>query len=147
MSRVTKARKAEAVGLSEVIGIRPAARQLNVAESTLRRWRADPDMAQLRAETKDEVAGDMWAGFQLGIRRIVELLPNEKDLKAVAVATGVIYDKYALLTGGATARSEQRDITGTLSDAELHAAVLEADRLTRGGSSRTEDEAAEAGEG
>lgn len=142
MSRVTKARKAEAVGLSEVIGIRPAARQLNVAESTLRRWRADPEMAQLRAETKDEVAGDMWAGFQLGIRRIVELLPNEKDLKAVAVATGVIYDKYALLTGGATARSEQRDITGTISDAELVAAVREADRITGQGGTAPEAEGA-----
>jgi len=142
MSRVTKARKAEAVGLSEVIGIRPAARQLNVAESTLRRWRADPEMAQLRAETKDEVAGDMWAGFQLGIRRIVELLPDEKDLKAVAVATGVIYDKYALLTGGATARSEQRDITGTISDAELVAAVREADRITGQGGTAPEAEGA-----
>ena len=61
-----KTAKAEAVGLAEVIGIRPAARQVGVPESTLRRWRESPDMAQLRAETKDEVTADVWAAFQTG---------------------------------------------------------------------------------
>ena len=132
------ARQAEAVGLSEVIGIRPAARKMGIAESTLRGWRDKPEYAQLRAETKDAVAEDIWAGFQVGLHRIVELIPTEKDLKAVAVATGVLFDKHALLTGGATNRSESRDITGSISDGELSAAIREAERLT--GESRTAPE-------
>jgi hypothetical protein len=139
------ARQAEAVGLSEVIGIRPAARQMGVPESTLRHWRDKPEMAQLRAETKDAVAADMWAGFQLGVARIIELLPTEKDLKAVAIATGVIFDKHALLTGGATHRSENRDITGSLSDGELIAAVREAERITGEDGTKTPPEGEAAG--
>ena len=132
-------RQAEAVGLSEVIGIRPAARQMGVPESTLRRWRDKPEMARLRAETKDAVAEDIWAGFQVGLARIVDLIPQEKDLKAVAIATGVLFDKHALLTGGATTRSENRDITGSLPDEDIIAALREADAIT--GEGRTPQEA------
>lgn len=116
MTRVqrTQRQKAEIVGLAEVIGIRPAARQAQVPESSLRRWREDPDMAQLRAETKVEVQADVWAGFQTGVRRIVELLPEATDLAKVAIATGVLYDKFALMSGEATTRSESVALTDGL---------------------------------
>lgn len=75
-------------------------------------------MAQLRAEKKEEVVGDVWAAFQMGVQRIAELLPVTTDLAKVAVATGVVYDKLALMTGEATARSESRALTEGLSDHE-----------------------------
>lgn len=106
--------KAEIVGLAEVIGIRPAARQAHVPESSIRRWREAPDMAQLRAETKADVQADVWAGFQTGVRRIVELLPETTDLGKVAIATGVLYDKFALMAGEATTRSESVALTDGL---------------------------------
>ena len=116
--RRTTAEKAEAVGLAEVIGIRPAADVVGIPESTLRRWREAPDMAQLRAEKKEEVTADVWAAFQVGVRRIAELLPTTTDLGKVAIATGVIYDKYALMSGEATTRSESRALTEGLNDHE-----------------------------
>lgn len=111
-------RQAEVVALAEVIGIRPAARQAGIPESTLRTWREHPDLAQLRAETSAEVAQDVWAGFQRGVHRIVALLDTAEDLAKVAIATGVLFDKYALMTGQATARSEHRSLTDDIPDSE-----------------------------
>jgi hypothetical protein len=73
-------------------------------------------MAQLRAEKHDDVAADVWAAFQKGVRRISELLDTAEDLAKVAIATGVLYDKMALMTGGPTSRSETRSVTDGLSD-------------------------------
>jgi hypothetical protein len=50
----------------------------------------------------------------------------------LVMAAGMATDKAQLLNGGATARTEARDLTGTLSDAELIAAVREAERLATG---------------
>jgi len=118
MTQRTQAQKADAVGLSEVIGIRPAARELGVPESSIRTWREQPALAQLRAEKRDEVAADVWAGFQRGVHRTVELMAKTEDLAKVAIATGILYDKYALMSGGATSRTEQRSVTDDLSDDE-----------------------------
>lgn len=75
-------------------------------------------MAQLRAEKREDVALDVWAAFQKGIRRINELMDTTDDLTKVAVATGVVYDKFALMTGGPTVREETRDLTETMDDHE-----------------------------
>jgi transposase-like protein len=117
----TKRDRAKVVGASEVMGIRPAARDAGVPESTIRHWRAMPEMAQLRAEKKDEVAADTWATFQLGVRRVAELIPQTEDVQRVATAAAIMFDKFALMMGQATDRVETRDVTATLPDDELEA--------------------------
>jgi hypothetical protein len=115
---LTLVQKAALVGESEVKGVRPTAREHNVPESSIRVWRADPEFARLRAETREEVAQDVWAAFQVGVKRIVELIPKTDDLSKVAVATGIIYDKAALIAGQATARTESRSLTDGMDDHE-----------------------------
>lgn len=110
--------KAEVIGLAEVVGIRPASRRSGVPESTIRGWRESPDFAQLRARKRDEVAAEVWAAFQTGVRRVVDLLPMTEDLSKVAIATGVLYDKHALMSGEATSRTESRSLTDDLTDDE-----------------------------
>jgi transposase-like protein len=110
--------KAAAVGMAEGMGARPAARKSGVPEANIRYWRTQPEFARLRAETKQEVANDVWATFQLGVKRIAELIPKTDDISKVAIATGVIYDKFALISGQATTRSEKRDITEAMDDHE-----------------------------
>jgi hypothetical protein len=114
----TKRQRAEVVGNAEAIGIRPAARKAHVPESTVRRWRESPELAQMRAEKREVVAADVWAAFQMGVRRVMELLPITDDLQKVATAAGIIYDKYALISGGATSRSESRDLPMDFDDHE-----------------------------
>ena len=113
---VASPRKAAIVGEALVNGVRPTARRHHIAPSTLQRWRDDPTMAQLRAEKREDVAADVWAAFQAGVRRVLELIPQTDDLQKVATATGIIYDKYALISGQATSRSETTSITEGLSE-------------------------------
>lgn len=119
--RYTKREKAEAVGLSVVKSTRGAADELHIPESSIRYWREDPEFAQLRAETREEVASDVWATFQAGVRRVKELIPQTDDLTKVATATGILYDKYALMSGQATQRTENADVTARLTDHETAA--------------------------
>lgn len=104
--RYTHKQRSEIVGQAEVIGVRPAARKSHVPESTIRHWRESPLMAQLRAEKREDVAQDVWAGFQAGVRRIIALMDQTEDMAKVAIATGVLFDKYALMSGEATSRHE-----------------------------------------
>ncbi len=114
----TKRRQAEVVGLSEVVGVRAAARKAHVPVSTLENWRLREDMAQLRTQKKEDVAADVWAAFQAGVRRIVELIPQTEDMSKVAVATGILFDKFALMSGEATSRTESKTLTDGMNDHE-----------------------------
>lgn len=114
----TRTQKAEVVGRAEVIGLRPAAREAGIAPSTLESWRKHPDFARLRTEKKAEVAADVWGAFQTGVRRVAELIGTTEDLSKVAIATGILYDKFALMSGEATSRSESRAVTEGMDDHE-----------------------------
>jgi hypothetical protein len=119
------------VGLATSTSTRGAAEVMGIPHTTIRYWLDDPEFAHLRTETRDRVAEELWAAVQMGIKEVAKALRDpDAGLRDKAVAFGILYDKHALLTGGATNRSESRDITGTLSDAELIAALAEADRLT-----------------
>jgi hypothetical protein len=113
--------KAEAVGLSVVKGAAAASRETGIPRKTITYWREQPEFAELRQQKRDEVAADIYAVFQKGIRRIEELLPLTDDMGKVAVATGILYDKLALMSGDATVRTETRDATAMLPDGEKEA--------------------------
>ncbi len=87
-------------------------------DQTIRHWRERPDMAELRAEKKDDVAQDVWAAFQKGVRRIATLMDTTEDMGKVAVATGILFDKFALMSGEATARTETRALVDGMNDHE-----------------------------
>ncbi len=119
--RRPKAVVAHAVGLAESVGVMAASRKTGIPESTIRRFRERPDMALLRAENAEEVALDVFAGFQVGVRRVIELLPETTDVSKVAVAAGILYDKYALMSGMATGRTEHRELLDGMDDHEREA--------------------------
>ncbi len=116
--RRTRSQKAVIVGEAEIIGVRPAARKAHVAESSVRYWRDSEDFAQLRAEKKEDVAADVWAAFQKGVRRIVQLMDTTEDMGKVAVASGILFDKFALMSGEATSRTETKTLTDGMDDHE-----------------------------
>ncbi len=57
----------------------------------------------------------------LELRAVLELIPQTDDLQKVATATGIIYDKFALLSGEATERLEHRELLETFNDGEVEA--------------------------
>lgn len=125
--------KAETVGRALVDGSKQVSRETGIPRRTIDYWVTSPAFAALRQRARDEIADQMWAGVQVALVEVIEGLKNPKaPLRDKAAALNVLYDKHALLTGSATARTEARDITGTLSDAELQAALHTAERLVAG---------------
>lgn len=129
----TQEEKAAAVGLAVVRGQQRAARETGIPVTTINQWFNHPRYAQLRNEKTDRVAEMFWSAIQIGLAAVVEGLDSNAPLRDKATALGILYDKYALLTGAATARTESRDLTGTLSDADLIAALRAADPPSGGG--------------
>lgn len=134
----TKTEKARVVADALNSSTKAAADRAGINESTVRYWLDDPEFATLRDKSRDAVAAEFWTAIQVGIREVTKGLKDpDAGLRDKAVALGVIYDKHALLTGGATNRSESRDITGTISDAEVAGAIRAAEAIAAGGAGRT----------
>lgn len=137
------------MALASVSSTRGAAEAAGIPPSTLQYWMDDPQFAHLRTQSRERVAEEFWATIQVGVREVARGLTDpDASLRDKAVALGVVYDKFALMTGGATNRSENRDITGSISDGELAAAVRAAEAvLADTGEGRTAEEAAVPAEG
>jgi hypothetical protein len=133
--------KAEALGIAVLEGQSSAARVTGIPVTTINQWFNHPRYVNLRNEKRDLVAEMFWSAIQVGLAAVVEGLDGKAPLRDKATALGILYDKYALLTGAATARTESRDLTGTLSDADLIAALRTAD--PRGGDGGTPPPAAD----
>ncbi len=143
--RYTKSEKAKAVGLALVTSTLEAAETMGVPMTTLDYWVHHPDFESLRNKSRDQVADRFWATIQVGLDEVTKGLQNpDTPLRDKSVALGIVWDKHALMTGMATARSENRDITGTLSDADVIDALREADpRTARGRAPEAVEEPAE----
>lgn len=140
--RYTRTEKAQAVAEATMTSAKATAERLGIPRTTLTYWLDDPQFVALRHETRDAVAERMWATIQLGVDQVAKgLVDPETPLRDKAVAVGVIYDKHALLTGGATGRTESRDLTGTLPDSDISAAIREAEHLIASGEGRAAPEA------
>jgi hypothetical protein len=111
-----------------------------IPKTTIHYWMKTDEFAELAEIARDKVADVFWASLQVGLDEVTKGFRSEASLKDKAYALGVVYDRHALLTGGATNRSESRDVTGTLSDADLIAAVREADRIASEGRASSEAE-------
>jgi len=139
--RYTAKERATAAGIAVVEGLTIAHEKTGIPLTTIDYWMDRPEFVELRTKTRDQVADQMWAGIQVGLREVVAGLSGDAPLRDKSVALGILYDKHALLTGGATARSESRDISGTLSDADVIDAIRAAEDYARAGSGGTPQEA------
>lgn len=131
--RYSKPDKSRAVGLAMLKGVNAASEELGIPNTTLSYWMRHPEFQELRSKSRDDVAEQMWATIQIGVVEVARGIVGDAPLRDKVVALGVLYDKHALLTGAATARTESRDITGTLSDRELIDALHTAERILREG--------------
>lgn len=145
-SKYSLEQRSEAVGLAASVGQTKAAEATGIPKQTIDWWMRN-EFKHLVDAARDTVAERFWLAVQVGLGSVVEGFDSQAPLKDKAYALGVVYDRYALLTGGATTRSENRDITGTLSDSELVAALREAERLAAGERTPAEAPGSPEGEG
>lgn len=114
--------KARAVGIAVVEGVTEAERQLAIPKQTIDYWlRQDERFGHLRTRAREEVAEDFWTGVQVGLEEVTKGLRTDAPLKDKAAALGVLYDRFALLTGDPTARTENREVEAGLKDHESEA--------------------------
>lgn len=111
---------ANAVGLALVKGVPQASKETGIPQRTIRQWRSSPEFAELRLSAREKVAETMWVAIQDGLDEVHAGLtdPNE-PLKAKADALFGLMQQHALMTGGATARTENRDLGEHFDDHEL----------------------------
>lgn len=146
--RYARSDKAAAVAEAERTSLTAASETLGLPITTLKYWYDSPEFADVRTKTRDQLAEGSILLAQLAqgelVRRVRDGTISDQALVA---AFGVAVDKAQLLSGMATARMESRDLTGSLSDADLDAAIREAETLARGEAPAVEAGAEEPGEG
>ena len=124
--------RAKAVGIAVVEGVTAAERQTGIPKNTIQYWTQKPEFVHLRTTAREDVIEQLWIGIQVGIEEVTAGLRGTGNVHHKAMALQTLAERYALLTGGATARTEARDITGTITDVELAAAITEAESVVAG---------------
>ena len=141
---MTPSEKAKVVALAVAKGDNTAAsRATGVPESTIRLWRSKPEFAYLVERGREEVAADFWTIIQVALGEVLAGMRSpDASLRDKTVALGILFDKHALLTGAATARTETRDLSADLDDHERTALRDAIDAWLREGAGAAEESGA-----
>lgn len=132
--RYTKRTKLAAVMAAEMSGVVAAEEQTGIPESTIRYWMDKPEFAEVRAKTREDLADEIKVVAHLAWRRIAEALrTGEMEPRDATFAAEKATSLQILMTGGATARTESRELND-LPDSAYVDAIREARRLAGSGS-------------
>ena len=94
----------------------------HIPKSTLARWLKDPDTAQVRTKTREEMAEDAARLAHLAYTALSrKIMAGEVEGRDLVTAYGVATDKNQLLSGAPTQRTETRSLSETLPDHEKEA--------------------------
>ncbi len=137
--RYTKRTKLAAVMAAEMSSLTEAAETTGIPKSTVKYWMDSPEFAQVRTKTREDLADEIKVVAHLAWKRVTDTLRSgEMEPRDAIFAAEKATSLQILMTGGATARTEQRDITGTISDLDIIAAIAEAESLTSDSGSEAE---------
>jgi len=142
--RYTAKQRADAVGIAVVEGVTEAERQTGIPKQTIDYWQSKPEFGHLRTTAREVVVDQFWIGLQVGLREVLKGIESDAPLKEKSDALRTIADRYALLTGSATSRTESRELND-LPDSAYIDAIREARSVLSGTSA--DEEAAEPAEG
>jgi transposase-like protein len=105
----TDAERAEAVGLALAIGSKPAAARLGIPRRTISSWLSNPGVGLQNAilRSRDDVAARLWEAVTAGTDAVLAGLRDPKArLGDKANALRIVVEAHALISGGATSRTE-----------------------------------------
>jgi len=126
--RYTAKQRAEAAGIAVVEGVTAAERVTGIPKETIQYWTQKPEFAQLRTTAREAVIEELWVGLQIGVRELSSGLAGDAPLHHKAQAFIALAERYALLSGDATSRTESRELHD-LPDSAYVEAIREASRL------------------
>lgn len=124
----TAKQRAKATGIAVVDGVTSAERQTGIPKETIQYWTKKPEFAHLRTTAREAVIEELWVGLQIGVKALAEGLVGEAPLHHKAQAFQALAERYALLSGDATSRTESRELHD-LPDSAYVSAIREASRL------------------
>lgn len=107
--RYTARERAKAVGIAAVEGVTEAERQTGTPKETIQYWTTKPEFAHLRTTAREAVVESFWIGIQVGLEQVTAGLKGDAPLNHKAEALRTLTEKYQLLSGGATERTETHD--------------------------------------
>ena len=117
-TRRPTAEKARAVGIALVEGVTETERQTGIPAESIQYWLNQPQFAELRIRAREDIVADVRAAFLKALARTAELIDRCDDLRDVGDTADKLGNRYALLAGEATVRTETRAITEGLDDHE-----------------------------
>jgi transposase-like protein len=131
--RYTTKQRAEAVGIAVLEGVTETERQLGIPKETIQRWVTSPECAQLRTRAREDIVADVRAAFLKALDRTAMLIDLCDDLRDVSDTADKLGNRYALMAGEATIRTESRTLTEGLDDHERLTLRNAIDAWTSGG--------------
>lgn len=127
--RYTARERAKAVGIATVDGVTAAERVTGIPKTTIDYWLDKPEFVHLRTTARETVVQQLWVGVQVGVEELTKGLRSEAPVHQKAAAFEALAERYALLNGEPTSRTESRALTAGLDDHEreqLRAVLREA---------------------
>jgi hypothetical protein len=116
--RYTAKERAAAVGIAVADGVTAAERKTGIPKTTIDYWQGKPEFVQLRTTAREIVVEQFWIGMQVGLREVIKGIEGDAPLREKAEAMKIMADRYALLTGAVTSRTETLAVTDGLDDHE-----------------------------
>ena len=111
--RYTKKQKAAAVGLALAINPLAASEGTGIPRTTILGWMDRPEYDSLRQKTGAEMSEGFKVLANLAMQRLLKQIEDDEvDPKDVAVAMGIATEKYLLMSGEATSRTESTLLRG-----------------------------------
>jgi transposase-like protein len=141
--RYPKHQKLAAVMAAEMTSLTETAETTGIPKSTIKYWMDDPEFAHVRTKTREDLADEIKTVAHLAWQHVAQALRSgQMEPRDAIFAAEKATSLQILMTGGATARTETRDITGSLEDTDVRDAIRAAEDLLGGGAGRTAEAAA-----
>ena len=126
--RYTRKQKLSAVMASDMLGVVAAADQSGIPATTIEYWLHKPEFAEFRTKTREDLAEEVGIVAHLAWQRVAEALKRgDLEPRDALFAADKATTLYQLVTGEATQRTEQRDITADLKPEEAAALANDID--------------------
>lgn len=140
--RYTRRTKLATVMAAEMTSLTETAETTGIPKSTIQRWLDHPDYVQVRTSTREDLADEVGAIAHLAWAHVAKSLRDgTMEPRDAIFAAEKATSLQILMSGGATARTETRDISGTLTDADVLDALRAAEDYARAGDRGASEEA------
>lgn len=132
--RYTKRQKLATVMAAEMTSLTEASETSGIPLTTIKYWMDSPEFAEVRSKTREDLAEEIKVVAHLAWQYVTKAMQTgTMEPRDAIFAAEKATSLQILMTGGATARTETRDISGTLSDADIIATIRAADDYARAG--------------